>query len=170
MMTPEQQVVALAKQCGEVIPHDDPEAPWEIAFTEESIFNFAQQVREAHTAELTAKSETSLGRWGRADKLSPRLFDRREDGYWTSWHIATEAIAAMQAQLEEAKKQAQVNAGLLAIAAASEDLLRARVAELEQALKWSLKQIHIPQSYYPGHPNWVQYDKALAAMKKGVGV
>lgn len=36
--------------------------------------------------------------------------------------------------------------------------------QLLAALKWAIKRIHLPQSYYRGHPEHAGYDEALAAV------
>lgn len=41
----------------------------------------------------------TLQRWGRAENLCLRLLDPMDDGYWTPWHIAQEAIDSLQRQL-----------------------------------------------------------------------
>ena len=40
----------------------------------------------------------TLQRWGRAENLCLRLLDPMDDGYWTPWHIAQEAIDSLQKQ------------------------------------------------------------------------
>ena len=41
----------------------------------------------------------TLQRWGRAENLCLRLLDPMDDGYWTPWHIAQEAIDSLQKKI-----------------------------------------------------------------------
>lgn len=46
----------------------------------------------------------TLERWGRADPDSGLLLQRREDGYWTPWHIADAALRASPTTIPQAGK------------------------------------------------------------------
>jgi len=50
---------------------------------------------------MTAPDDKTLERWGNADtdEIGRRSgWGQREDGYWTPWHVAADAIAALRAE------------------------------------------------------------------------
>ncbi len=82
-----------------------------------------------------------LERWGFKHEGAQSWVDRMEDGYWTPWHLADEALRAA-APLPQGD-------GALTVIAAAEGLLG-----------WCVKNV---QQWH--FPEWDRLDKAIAAMR-----
>lgn len=102
------------------------------------------------------KELIELERWGRSANLCLRLLDQMDDGYWTPWHIATEAVTALQSKVESLSAEVE--------------RLRAQLAKLKDDLafveRWAVHHGTKPHMTAKEALSCIQHYPAIKAITK----